>query len=70
MDKLMVTILTAPADAPDGVKPESKRVDLRNRSDRKWFDRHFWWAMNNGHTVVTIPEAVTNITEVAQTRAA
>ena len=53
--RIRVIVQTAPVDAPVETAPREKEINYLNPSDRKWLNQHCWWAMYNGHVVVTIP---------------
>lgn len=54
--KKKVTVTTAPLEA--GCSSESKIIDWRNSSDRKWLMNHLHWAMNNKQLVALTPESI------------
>ena len=40
-----------------GIGQDSRFIDWKNSSDRKWLMSHMHWALNNQHSVTLTPES-------------
>lgn len=38
-----------------GEKPSIMIIDDENQYQRKWFEKHVWWAMRTNHTITLEP---------------